>query len=476
MIYARRPVGAECVLGAALLVLAGCASFEPRPVVPEEHAAALQQRSLDDPSLRAFVEGNLENAPIAGPGSAWNVDSLTLAAFYFHPELDVARAQWAVAEAALVTAGERRGIGVSVAPARNTTTATPSPRLVTAAVDLTLETAGKRGYRIAQAMQLSEAARLNVASIAWQVHSRVRTSLLGLYGAQESEKLLSQQQSLHAENVRILEGRYRAGAISAFELTQARLAADSARLALRDAQRREAEARASLAAAIGIPVEKLDGARFVFDELEEPPAGLDAGDARQQALQNRTDILSALADYAASQSALQLAIAGQYPDIHLGPGYEYDQGDNKWSLGVSVSLPADRNRGPIAEARARREQAAARFDALQASVLGQIDLAVAAYRAALQKQADASAMLSDLTQQEGVAEAMLRAGAISRSELVALQLQLSASALARLDALQQAQQAVGQLEDAVQRPLGLPSSTWEQPARARPPAGGSSSP
>jgi broad specificity phosphatase PhoE len=29
-------------------------------------------------------------------------------------------------------------------------------------------------------------------------------------------------------------------------------------------------------------------------------------------------------------------IAKQYPDIHLGPGYQYDQGVNKWTLGFSV--------------------------------------------------------------------------------------------------------------------------------------------
>ena len=44
--------------------------------------------------------------------------TLTLAAFYFHPELDVARAQWAVAEAARITAGERPALAAGVAPAR----------------------------------------------------------------------------------------------------------------------------------------------------------------------------------------------------------------------------------------------------------------------------------------------------------------------------------------------------------------------
>ena len=53
---------------------------------------------------------------------------------------------------------------------------------------------------------------------------------------------------------------------------------------------------------------------------------------------NRADVRGALAEYAASQSALQLEIANQYPDLHLGPGYGWNTGnagDNKWSLGVS---------------------------------------------------------------------------------------------------------------------------------------------
>jgi outer membrane protein, heavy metal efflux system len=468
--------GSEVALGIVLLALTGCVSFEPQPIVPAQNAASLQERSLNDPSLHAFVESNLPGGSIDGPVSSWDLGALTLAAFYFQPELEVARAQWAVAEAARITADERPGLAAGVAPGRNATTTTPTPRLVTATVDLTLETAGKREYRIARATQLSEAARLNVASVAWAVHGRVRSGLLGLYGALESEKLLRQQQSIHAENVRIVEGQYRAGAISAFELTQARLAADSARLALRDAERREAEARAQLGDALAVPVAAVNGVDFSFGSFEEVPAGLDAADTRQQALLNRADILSSLAQYAASQSMLQLAIAGQYPDIHLGPGYEYDQGDNKWSLGLSVTLPANRNRGAIAEAQAQREEAAARFNQLQTRVLGEIDLAVAAYRAASQKQADASAMLTDLTRQEGIAEAMLEEGAISRGDLAALQLQLSVSALARLDALLQAQQAVGQLEGAVQAPLGLPSAVWERRPRSPESTGGIGSP
>jgi outer membrane protein TolC len=183
-------------------------------------------------------------------------------------------------------------------------------------------------------------------------------------------------------------------------------------------------------------------------------------------LLNRSDILSGLADYAASQAALQLEIAKQYPDVHLQPGYQYDQGDSKWSLGITVELPVlNQNQGPIAEAKARRAEAAARFNALQASVLSEIDHAVAGYRAALQKRADADELLARSQKQEQRSRAMLDAGEISKGDLVAQRLQLSASALARLDALVKSQQALVQLEDALQSPLGLPASVWQTSPR-----------
>ena len=41
--------------------------------------------------------------------------------------------------------------------------------------DLPLETAGKRGHRIEAAGHLSESARLNIATVAWQVRSTLRS-------------------------------------------------------------------------------------------------------------------------------------------------------------------------------------------------------------------------------------------------------------------------------------------------------------
>jgi cobalt-zinc-cadmium efflux system outer membrane protein len=456
------PPTTGAALGSLFLVLlaAGCAHYESRPISAEGASADFQARSLGDPGLKAFLETNSPGTLPGWPLPLWDSTRLTLAAFYFHPDLDVARAKWAVATAGRLTAAERPNPTLSVTPAYNSTTHVPSPWLVTPTLDLPIETAGKRGYRIAQASQLSEAARLNLASVAWQVRGRVRRSCVELFSARESLVLLKEQNALQEENLHSLEQQHQAGAISAFEVTQARLAANATRLAFREAERQHAEALVQLAGAVGVPVGALAGVQLSFADLQTLPGEPPSAEARRQALLSRPDILGALAEYAASESALQLEIAKQYPDVHLNPGYEFDQGDNKWSLGLSVTLPVfNRNQGAIAEAEARRTAAMASFNALQARVLGELDRATAGYRGALARQQEADALLGAAQEQEQASRGSLEAGAISRSELVAQRLVLSTAALVRLETLVKAQQALGELEDAIQSPVGLPVDT-----------------
>ena len=445
-----------------VLVLGGCAHFRDQPLTAEKSTADFNARSLTDTGLKSYLEAN--HIADSWPRPIWDFHTLTLAAFYYQPSLDVARAQWAVATAGKATAGERPNPTLSFSPGYDTTTSIPSPWIVTPSLDIPIETAGKRGYRIAQATQLSEAARLNIAAVAWQVRSAVRRNLVNLDAAQATLALLQEQQKVQEEALRLLDQQFQAGAISAFELTQARIAADGTRLALRDAERQSYEARGQLAQAIGIPTQALDGVKLSFDSLREKPLEILPVEARRQALLNRADILAALAEYAASQAALRLEIAKQYPDVHLNPGYAYDQGDNKWALGLTVTLPVlNRNQGTIAEAQARRAEAAAKFNALQATALGEIDLALAGYRAAQQKQAEADAMLVNLKQQEKSAHVRLDAGEIAKSELVALQMQFSLGLLAQRDAVTQVQQAKGRLEDALQSPADLLPSAEKAP-------------
>ncbi len=465
------------VLVGALALFAACVRFHPEPLSPDRSADQFEARTLDAAGLRSYLEATTGHPLEAWPLPAWDLSSLTLAAFYYQPDLDVARAQLAVAQSGTRTAGERPNPSIGLTPGYNVTTRTPSPWIPVGVLDIPIETAGKRGHRMAQARHLSEAARLTLASVAWQVRGRVRASLVALQSARGTAALLQEQQALRDEMVRLMELQYQAGAISGFDLRLARIAADQARLSRHDAERRLLEARVALADVLGVPVSALGDVEISSAGMGSAPLPEQLQDARRRALVSRADLLSALAEYAASQSALQLEIAKQYPDIQIGPGYEYDQGDDKWSLGFTLSLPLfSRNRGPIAEAQARRREAAARFEALQARVLADVDRALGGYTAARRQQADAEALQTELLRQQEVAVAKLEAGEIGKSELLGQQLELSLSKLSRLEALTRSLQALAALEDALQSPLGVPASSWEAPPRLASTTPGGSTP
>jgi outer membrane protein TolC len=331
-------------------------------------------------------------------------------------------------------------------------------------LDIPIETAGKRAYRRAQSAHLSEAARLNVATVAWQVRRELRSGLLALNSAEQHAQLLQRQVSIQEQIVALLQGQVQAGALAGSASVPFRIALIKARLDLIEAQWAASQARASVAEAIGIPLRALDGARLIFSGLEalETITQLGSAEVRRAALQSRPDILGALAEYAASQSALQLQIAKQYPDLRLQPGYQFDQGDNKWTLGISVELPIlNQNQGPIAEASAKRQEAAAHFNALQAKIIAEIDNASQAVRVAEMSSLALHTLAEEQAKRlEGVA-AQLRAGAVDQLESLTAQNESLLTELAELDGRLKLQQAVGALEDAVRRPFELPAAVFE---------------
>jgi len=219
-----------------------------------------------------------------------------------------------------------------------------------------------------------------------------------------------------------------------------------------------------MAEAIGLPLRSIDGIDFTFDWEQSTDARLLSAEARREGLQGRADILAALADYAASQSALQLEIAKQYPDLHFNPGYQYDQGENKWQLGLSIELPVlNRNQGPIAEAEARRDEVAARFLALQAKVISEIDRALLNRAAVLEQLQQLENLQSAQRQQLNQLEVSLQAGAADQVELLTARIEFATTELSRLDALVKKQQAIGLLEDALQRPFDALSTVERDP-------------
>jgi outer membrane protein, heavy metal efflux system len=456
-----------------------CVRDEPVPLSPAVTAAALDSRSLDDPRLRQFVLA--ATRPDAGPDAPiqWDLTSLTAAALYYHPDMAIAQAKLAAAKAAIITAQQHPNpvlnftniVGQGVVPLA--IPAGAAPLTIGPAIDFVIDMFGRREARTAEAVRLEQAARWDLAAAGWQVRSRVRGALLAYWAAERRLTLTQQRLTLEDQLVELLEHRQSAGEASALDVSRERVARAEVTLAVHDLDLAAAEARAQLATAIGIPDHALEGVTLITDEFDHLPSlgsRVDSAAWRRDALTRRADIQAGLDVYAATEASLKLAVAGQYPDLALSPGYSYEYGINQYQLNLTSTLPIfNQNQGAIAEAVAKRREAAMTFIALQAQVIGEIDQATVAYRKSNEALAAAQSLQADETHRAKDIEKSFNAGQADRPTLVSTQMEAAVTAISNFDAVLQQRQAVGLLEDALERPLFGSNVLLALPEAALPP-------
>ncbi|MBV8578644.1 MAG: TolC family protein [Acetobacteraceae bacterium] len=183
------------------------------------------------------------------------------------------------------------------------------------------------------------------------------------------------------------------------------------------------------------------------------PVG-DLGALRARALTQRPEILDALARYEAAEATLRLEVARQYPDLNIGPGYQYNQGQNQFILAISLPLPIlNQNQGPIAAARAAREVAAAEFDKVQTTVLGQLETAVADWRASHTEAERTRGLLRLADKTVRTDRTAFEAGQVGRLQLAGSELARAQTELGALAASTDEHAALGRLEDAFHHPF-----------------------
>ncbi|HEY7987450.1 MAG TPA: TolC family protein [Methylophilaceae bacterium] len=424
-------------------LLAACAmqSYQAKPLDSAATAQAFNARTAADAGL--------------SDTQIWDLPALTQAALRLHPDLQVARAQWQAAQAEEKTAALSPIPSFSAGAEHHTRTdGGISPWTLSLGIGIPIETHGKREARIEQAQALSAAAQLDIANTAWQVRSRVRARLLDYYAARQRVQQLQHQQQPRAEIVSLLQARLNVGLASTVEMADARLQLRRVEAALDAEHGRLNESRATLAAAVALPETALDDTRLGFSTFEQDLAPLPANEAQRLALQNRLDIRKELLNYAAAEAALKLEIAKQYPDINLDPTFSWDQGDNRWGLGFSQLLTLIRgNDAAIAGAEAARALEASRFNALQISVISEQEQAAAAWQAALNELQHHRKLLQEQKDRLSQTQSQFDAGQMDRLDLTLGRLELETEEASVMESNIKVQQALGRLEDAVQKPL-----------------------
>lgn len=443
-----------------ILVACGFEQYIAKPMDTKAIALKIESKNPESPQFQQFLINN-GFSPEHLPVKQWDVDALTYCALFFHPSLDVARAQWRAAEAATLVAATKpiSGINSHIADSNNANKDI-SPYTFGLSIDVSIESANKRDIRIENAMHLSQISKLEIAQTAWQLRNFVAQSLYETQLNQQQINLLTQEQSFRQQVVTIYQKRANLGVASNVELSTAKLQLQLSTAELNAVQHNKLVLLARLASHLGLPLSRVEAMPLLQDayntsirssagSIQVKPEALN-----RAALLNRLDIRIALERYATAEAKLKLEIAKQYPDIKLSPGYTYEFGSHVWSLGLSGLLTLlNKNKLAIAEAKQLREVDAAQFEALQSNVIAE---ASAANAKVIQAQ-------QALTQQQKLYELQqhntqrmtqrLAVGEIDRLELTFSKLEDVIAEKNIALAHFQLKTAINQLENTLQQPI-----------------------
>ncbi len=441
----------------ALLALAACATYAPAPIEPAKTADAFAARRLDAPVVRDEVARVLPEAAESWPPAAWDRAHLLAVALGGNGSLAIARAEVEAAVAAKITAGELPNptLGLEAEYARRE----PDQWLYGVSFDFLLPHRSVRAIDLDVAELGGAGARADLMEKTWDVRRALVAALSDRESAHRRLDATTRLADAQDRLIALQKRRVDAGEDAPTDLN----ASQAARL---DIEQQAAGARAdvvtadaAVAAALGVPVAALDGIAIAWPEWGAPPPFADDGfaSAREAALLSRADLASAIDAYAVAEKKLERAVARQYPEVSLKPGYYWDHGIAKWPLEVDFALPVfNRNEGEIAEAKAAREVAGRKLLALQADIYGEVDAALRADVVASESLDAARRRGDSLRQQLAHADAALKLGAGDSIDRTNAEVLVLRAELEAVQASAQRQAARDALEDALHAPLSGP--------------------
>ncbi len=397
------------------------------------------------------------------PFSSWGLDELTYCALYHHTKLNVAKAQLALANAQIESANLRQSPAINSETARsNRKNNDISPWALGLNVQIPIETTNKRAIRVEEVQFLVEAAKLDVADVAWELRAQIAKDLLRYHQHISHTNMLTRELDIQTAIIKILQKRVDLGAISNTELSSANLIHQKTRVTLLEEQAKLAEIRVSLAADVGLTKDKFAAVILKPLNMDETinahHSWLNSANGinslQADALLNRIDVRRSLAKYSAAEARIKLTVAMQTPDITLSPGYIFEFGDSIWSLGFSSLLNLlNKNQTLIKEATGLREIEGAQFEALQAAVIATLNQKIVDYQTSHDLVKNIKEQLDAQLQHTQKINKQFEAGLIDRLELTLNQSNGFAIEKQLLAEKHQLLRSLLSLENVMQKPL-----------------------
>lgn len=358
--FRSRPALCLAAIGVGA-VLAGCTTYEPRPLDPGGHQAGWHARSAGDESVRAFAArlgaGDADDGAPFDPDDGLTLAEGELVALVFNPDLRLARARAGVASAAVGHAGRWDDPEFSIDVLR-ITEGVPDPWVIGAGLAITIPISGRLGVERERADAAVRAELERVAEREWAVRHEVRAAWLGWSAAvlrlEEHERLLGSVSELARSTERLAEAGEMVrteAALFAIERSQRGYERHRLRGAVEEGEHRvraamglSPEAPVELVLSMGLP-------GLPADSVSGEPAGANPTLARLRA------------EHEVAEQTLRREIRKQYPDLTIGPAFESDEGQSKVGFVGAIPVPVlNANKRGIAEAEAERELARAAYE------------------------------------------------------------------------------------------------------------------
>ena len=345
----------------ALSVIAGCQSYEPRPLDPATHRETWHSRTPADDSVTAFAE-RLSDATPDKPVAYDASDGISLAegeliALVYNPDLRMARLRAGVALATADHAGRWDDPQLS-ADLLRITESVSDPWIVGVGLGITLPISGRLEAEKARADATYQAQLYKVAEAEWMTRHQVRLAWQEWSAAkirlQQQEQLIETIGTLTEMTNKLADAgempRTESG-LFAIELMQRRYELRRLRGKVEESQQR-------LRALMGLsPMATLEltpqviAVGAVEDMAEKPSLG------------NNLSLARLYQEYEVAEQTLRREVRKQYPDLTIGPVVENEEGQSRIGLSGGIPLPIlNANKQGIAEAKAERELARAAYE------------------------------------------------------------------------------------------------------------------
>lgn len=443
-----------------IIVLSSCTfqQYNAQPIEQEATVSAIEKRTVDEPRFAEFLTLQM-GKDITTPITAWDLPTLIHSAHYFHPDLNVARAQWKATQSSTLKAKQKPLVRVNGGIARsNRANGDINPFAYSFGIDLPIVTHDKQHIRIAEFDHLSNIAKLNVAQTAWLLRHAVTNTFIHLQDSKLQRAHQTKVIVLNQAIVDMLEKRLQYGEASGLEVSAAKRLLNASEAQLQSIIQHAFPLKATLAKNLGLPVSATQTMQFDFAHLlsteHVTSPTLISQTTQKTALLNRLDVRTGLVQYAIAENKLKLEIAKQYPDITISPGLGYEFGDHVWSLGFSSLFTLlEKNKVGIAEAKQFRTVAVAKFEQIQTRAMAEASVANAQYAQAVQTVQVYQQKLAKEKENYQVTFRHFNAGILDRMDLTHAKMAILAAEKRLISAITQLNLAILNLENSLQTPL-----------------------